>query len=321
MTAVPKNIVNKMIEHMHQPPLTDNFEKINFKNMNIFSKIQALPNHKNKKLTEHVRTIVRNKDKIDPQYFLINPKLIQKTKEDIDKDFFISNYRFKSQNRNKKLNNALFELNMKRNDQKLELVEEDYKENETDIYSSPKRRDFTPMTHKLLSNTGFYGYDDEDDDTDPLEKRVLPHSNITSGDIIKNCSVALEALNLDETIESNFRIKRHVQEGQRLTIKNYYRRVKQNPYLTKFQRKKVDPEDEYYEKRTGVLDIAALKHLRCKDRVKERDEAYLINPSVNQSYTDPRNRRAQSSHGYHGGNRSFNIRGGGKPNKFGMSSR
>ena len=299
---------------MHQPPLTDKYEKMNFHNMNIFSKIQALPNYKNKKLTEQIRRIVRNKDKIDPQYFLINPKLIQKTKDDIDKDFYISNYRFKAANRNKKLNNALFELNMKRQDQKLELVEEDYKENDTEIYSSPKRREFTPGTHKL-SSTGFYGYHE---DQNLLEKRVLPHCSVTSNDIIKNSAKALEALNLEDEINSNFNIREHVQQGQKLTIKNYHKRIKYNPYLHKYQRSRRQTEDDYSEKKKGILDMSMLRHERSKARVKKRDEIYLMDPNANQSFVDSKRRRIKSSSGQRR-NQSFNIRGA--PSGRGYTSR
>lgn len=60
-----KILFDKICEHMSQPPLTEYFEKINFSNMNIFSKIQALPNHKNKKTTLKIREILRNNDRID----------------------------------------------------------------------------------------------------------------------------------------------------------------------------------------------------------------------------------------------------------------
>ena len=105
--SASKILFEKICEHTNQPPLTEYFEKVNFSNMNIFSKIQALPNHKNKQTTLKIREILRNKDKIDTQYFLINPEFVQKTKEDINKDFFISNYEFKAATKNKKLKNAL----------------------------------------------------------------------------------------------------------------------------------------------------------------------------------------------------------------------
>lgn len=267
MTTVPPSVVSKLVENMHQPPLTDKFEKINFKNMNVFSKIQALPNFKNKNITKEIRKIFRTKDKIDPHYFLIKPKLIEETKEAIEKDFFISNYRFKALNRNKKLNKALFELNMKRKGHSLERVEEDQKESDADQHNSP----YLQRNH-ILNLTGYNSRDGY-----PLKERVLPGSTITNGDLIKNCRRSLERLQLDEAIDENFRINRHVQEGQRLTLKDYRKRIKFNPYLSKFhnRRRSCNDGEERNGESKGVLDMNALRHLRSKERVERRDQQYL----------------------------------------------
>lgn len=61
MIIPPQAQMNQLKEEAERPPLTDNYEKINFKNMNIFSKITDLPNHKNKKTTEKFRKIIRDK--------------------------------------------------------------------------------------------------------------------------------------------------------------------------------------------------------------------------------------------------------------------
>lgn len=62
MKPIRNNVmVQRLIEDQNNPPLTTNYEKENFQNMNIFSKIQELPNKKNSRITEKIRKIIRKK--------------------------------------------------------------------------------------------------------------------------------------------------------------------------------------------------------------------------------------------------------------------
>ena len=99
--------------------------------------------------------------------------MIKDTLQTIKKDFFISNYKLNAANRNQKLNNALFELNMKRKDANLELVEEDGSEYDTDVKNSPKRR----VVGYSLDNRFGTGVGEE---KNPLEKKIIPSMDITT---------------------------------------------------------------------------------------------------------------------------------------------
>lgn len=64
MIVLPKAHMKKIKEQINRPPLTDNYDRINFKSRNIFSKIKDLPNHKNKKITKNIRKIIRDKVRV-----------------------------------------------------------------------------------------------------------------------------------------------------------------------------------------------------------------------------------------------------------------
>lgn len=74
---------------------------------------------------------------IDRKYFAIDKKLINNTKAQIEKDFWESNYKYRSvtvdqkAKKNKRKIKTILDLEKSRLGNNLELVEEDYKENET----------------------------------------------------------------------------------------------------------------------------------------------------------------------------------------------
>ena len=61
MTAPPANLVNKLIGQKQVPPMTTKFETVNFRNRNVFDKISMVPDKKNRKITEQIRSIIRNR--------------------------------------------------------------------------------------------------------------------------------------------------------------------------------------------------------------------------------------------------------------------
>jgi len=63
--------------------------------------------------------------------------MLDKTKSQIDNDFYYSNFKLQQMNKKHKLKKALIELHSKRLNNDLELVEEDMLEAETDFVPSP----------------------------------------------------------------------------------------------------------------------------------------------------------------------------------------
>ena len=136
----PENQLELITEMMNQPPTTENFERVNFRNMNIFSKIRDLPNFKNKKVTEQIRQILIEQN--DKPFRTVNKKLVDRIKEEIERDYWVSNYKYRSVKRKRdsggtRKNTMLLNLHMKRKGRNLELVEEDYNENDTEFLTSP----------------------------------------------------------------------------------------------------------------------------------------------------------------------------------------
>lgn len=54
-------MVSRLIDLQDSPPKTSKYDKENFTNMNIFSKIETLDNKKNSSLTEKMRRVIRQK--------------------------------------------------------------------------------------------------------------------------------------------------------------------------------------------------------------------------------------------------------------------
>ena len=75
--------------------------------------------------------------KVDGQFDEGNYKLIDKTKQEIERDFWLSNYKYKALNEKMKEKNQLIELNNKRLDRNLELVDEESDEADTEYIVSP----------------------------------------------------------------------------------------------------------------------------------------------------------------------------------------
>jgi flagellar motor component MotA len=81
---------------------------------------------------------MNQKEKIDNQFFAIDMRIIKKTQKVVNKDFQICNKKFKSSNKRKEVEKEkmLFDLQAKRRNNNLELVEEDNLENESDFTGS-----------------------------------------------------------------------------------------------------------------------------------------------------------------------------------------